>query len=376
MKLQPRRPRSYLALALPVVASLAIAGCSSSGNSSSPSGGDGSGTTDSSGVTTYASEADIIKAARAEGGELNIYQGSDDLVWDKAFKKKYPWVKINQTDLEPNQAAQKWATELSAGVHNMDVINTYVTQHDQFTSEPGKVQPLIVPNDKLVPKMYQDPTHQYHVFQLTPSALLYNTKLLPNGGPEDLLDLAKPEWKGKLVIDNPTDGGASALAMAVVKKELGGDEAKWEEYMKAVVANEPEITDSTSTSYDDLVRGERALCLCSYHDYVSQAKGTPVAADIENQKSTGLAQQANLLMAAKDAPHPAMAALWINWMLDPTGGQAQVVDTGRQASVPSATNGKSTALPPGTKVAPFTSLGSYISDPNPYNDTYQSIWGS
>src|SRR5262249_10052877 len=141
----------------------------------------------------------------------------------KGFQQAYPWAKVNATGLEPPAAAAKWGTEVSAGVSNLDVASIYITQVKQFTDK-GAVSAVTLPNDSLVEAPLQDPKHYFHATISFPYVLLYNTKLI-SGGPADLTDLTQPQWKGKLVVDNPALGGPGGLTLAAVRQEVGAD--KW-----------------------------------------------------------------------------------------------------------------------------------------------------
>jgi ABC-type Fe3+ transport system substrate-binding protein len=204
--------------------------------------------------------------------------------------------------------------------------------------------------------------------------LLYNTKELPDGGPADLADLTQPQWKGKVVMDNPALGGPGGLTMAAMKGVIGAD--GWQAWLKALKANDIDLTDSSSSSYDAVVRGERPLCICSYHDFIGQAAGTPVGVDFYNQDNTGVIPQAGTMVVSATAPHPAMAALWLNWVLSQDGGQAAVAASGRTPTEENVPGADKVGVPAGKKVASFSVLTDYINNPDSYNDVFKSIFGS
>lgn len=356
-------PLGLLAAALALL--LAATACSSSNG-----GGNGSAPDAGTNLKVYSTESELVDAAKAEGGQLDIYLSSELENLNTEFKKAYPFVNVTQTGLQPSAAAAKWSTELSADVHNVDALMTYVTNVPEFSAK-GEVAKVQVPNDALVGESQKDPSNYFHDVINVPSALLYNTKLLPDGGPENLQDLTDPKWKSQIVMDNPAVGGPTGLAMAAMKPVIGD---QWEQYLKDIEANEPQLTDSSSSSYDALVRGERALCVCSYHDFVAQDAGAPVKATLYNQSSTGLVQQGNAIAIASKAKHPATAALWVNWLLSPTGGQKLVAESGRTPTVADVPGAEKVTVPPGTKLASFTALGAYLDDPAPYNDIYKKVF--
>jgi ABC-type Fe3+ transport system substrate-binding protein len=360
----PSTPWRVRALAFSGVALLTLgtAACGSSASTASAPAG-----------PKVVADISSLEAAAKKEGTVNVYMAPEFTPFlVKGFQAAYPWAKVNATGLEPPAAAAKWATELSANVNNLDVASIYITQVKQFTDQKA-VAAVTLPNDSLVYAPLQDANHFFHATISFPYVLLYNTKLL-SGGPADLKDLTDPQWKGKLVMDNPALGGPGGLTMAAVRQETGA--GTWEQWLKDLKANQPDLTDSSSASYDAVVRGDRPLCICSYHDLIGQAAGTPVGVDFYNQASTGVIPQAGTMVIAAKAPHPNMAALWTNWVLSAAGGQAAIAASGRTPVEDNVPGAAKVSIPAGTKVASFDVLNDYLKDPGMFNDTYKQIFGN
>jgi iron(III) transport system substrate-binding protein len=67
-----------------------------------------------------------------------------------------------------------------------------------------------------IPPTYRSPAGEWVGIALRVSTLVYNTSLLPRAGlPTSILDLAKPQWKGKLAIA-PTDSDFPPIVGAVI----------------------------------------------------------------------------------------------------------------------------------------------------------------
>src|SRR4051794_31405643 len=176
---------------------------------------------------TWTDEAKLEAAAKEEG-TLDLYVNGDyDDVLVDGFKKAYPWATVNATNLDSAQASEKWSAELSADVHNVDVAVLRLDSYKPFVDE-GAVAKLTIPNGDQLPASARDADGYTWAVNNLILALLYNTKLA-DGGPSDLHDLADPEWKGKLVMPNPAEGGAAAIMFAAMKDQLGDD---WETWLK------------------------------------------------------------------------------------------------------------------------------------------------
>ncbi len=315
-------------------------------------------------------DVDALVADAQKEGTLNVYLPPEYVsFFIDGFKKAYPWATVNYTGLEPPQTIAKWSIELSAGVKTLDVAGLYIAQVAALKQMNALAQ-ISVPNDAKIREALQDPDHYFHSMIWFPYVVMYNTQLL-SAGPEDLTDLTAPEWKGKIAFDNPALGGSTALTLSAVRTELGHE--KWESWLKDLKANEPYLTESASTSYATVVRGDRALCICSYHDYVSQAEGTPVAADFYNQATTGIVPQVGVMVAAADAPHPHMAALFLNYILTEEA-QTGVMNSGR-APVVEVPGGEKVNVPDDVKVAsPTNEMAEYLADPASANAVYKQIF--
>jgi ABC-type Fe3+ transport system substrate-binding protein len=290
-------------------------------------------------VQTYTDLAALEAAAKGEG-TLNIYTAPeyDFLITD--FKKAYPWATVNFTGLEPPELAAKMQAELGANVNNVDIANLKLPQIQQFISQ-GALARVVVPNDALVPKELKDPEEYTHPETSSYTALVYNTDLVKDP-PTHLTDLTDPKWQGKFAIDSPTGGSTGSQVLAMERKILGDD--KWQAWLKGIADNQPNITKSSSASFDAVLRGDGVI--------------------------TALA----VAVVPKNAPHPHMAALWLNWMESAQGGQPGFAKSGRAPVVDFP--GNTVTLPAGTKVASvWAVLGDYFRDPDSYNKVMGSILG-
>jgi ABC-type Fe3+ transport system substrate-binding protein len=362
---RPARPLQWSILLLGLAALLAACSSQSSGASSSAPG---QATT----LKVYkTADMSNLEAQAKKEGTLNLYIAPDYSFVQKAFEAAYPWAKVNMTQLLPVPAVTKWSAEVNASVNQVDVVGVLPNQISSLR-DLRAVAGVQVPNDLLVSSSLQDPNGFGHPMVTLPIVILYNTKLTSTP-PKDLSELIEPQWKGQLVMDNPATGPTASWALAAERKVMG--DAQWDTFLAGLKANGPELTDSASESYAALVRGDRPICICSYSDYVAQKPGAPVAVDFYDQDSQGVVIRPIDAVVAAKAPHPAMAALFLNWMLSPTGGQQLMVNSGRipAVSVPGATKGN---VPSGVKVVPQSSvLSDYLDNPDSYVTAYKKYFG-
>jgi iron(III) transport system substrate-binding protein len=354
-----------------VSAVLAVSACSSSGVSAggSPAAG-GSSTTSGVALKSYTDAAALEADAKKEG-TLNIFISPDFQPFlVNGFKKAYPWAKVNYTGVQPDQAAAKLAAEVNSGLNQTDVAGMYPTAVGGFTAK-NQLARVQVPNDAQILPTVKDPQGFFFPMTNTSDAFVYNTDLVKTP-PKSLADLADPAWANKLVIQTPIGSGTGEQAFAMPYSTWG--DAKWTTWLDGLAKNKPQFVDSNSTAFASVLRGDRAICICNYHDFTNAPKSAPLAASFWDQDTFGaLGGGVGAVITAK-APHPAMAALWLNYMLDPKGGQAGMVASGRASSIVGVAGGD--VLPAGTKIANFnTTLGDLIKRPDFYETAYKKAFG-
>jgi ABC-type Fe3+ transport system substrate-binding protein len=312
-------------------------------------------------VQTYTDLA-ALEAAAKEEGTLNIYTAPEYDFLITGFKEAYPWATVNFTGLEPPETAAKVTAELGAGVNNVDIANLKLPQIQQFIAKDALAR-IVVPNDALVPDELKDPDGYTHPETSSHTALVYNTDLVKEP-PAGLAELTDPKWSGEFAIDSPTGGSTGSQVLASQRTVMGDEQ--WKKWLQGLADNKPNITKSSSSSFDAVLRGDSAICACGYHDFTDRDPNAPLGAVFYDQNGQGIITALAVAVAMKAAPHPHMAALWLNWMESPEGGQPGFAKSGRVPVVEFP--GNTVGLPAGTKVAPvWKVLGDYFKDPDSYN---------
>ncbi len=146
------------------------------------------------------------------------------------------------------------------------------------------------------------------------SAFCFNTEAakkhnLPK--PESWADLAKPVYKGQIVMPNPASSGTGYLSVASILQRLGEVEG-WK-YLDSIHPNMAEYTKSGSKPCKDAAAGERAIGVS--FEYVAlemKKKGAPVEMVLPREGS-GYEMEANAL-TRKGAKNPA-AKQFLDWAI-------------------------------------------------------------
>jgi len=144
------------------------------------------------------------------------------------------------------------------------------------------------------------------------SAFCVNTEVSKKNNlpmPTSWADLAKPVYKGQIVMPNPASSGTGYLSVASILQRMG--EAEGWKYLDALDKNIAEYTKSGSKPCKDAAAGERAIGVS--FEYVAlemKKKGSPVEMVLPKEGS-GYEMEANAL-TKKGAKNPA-AKQFLDW---------------------------------------------------------------
>jgi iron(III) transport system substrate-binding protein len=221
------------------------------------------------GFTTYASHDELVKAARAESGTLNVtiaqtQAGVDEVV--KLFTAKYSFVKAVGQEVGNSDA--RLVLELQAGTHKNDVVhleeelglaNYYPHLYKMDLLGMAEKKVIDMPVKMINPK-------QPNVAALG-SALAgvsYNSKVLPPDlVPKSYEDLLNPKLKnGQIWVDVSQASGLAALAVVWGKDKVI-------EYTTKLAEQKPVWTTGATRSITAMAAGEYAVgSLNHYHSVI------------------------------------------------------------------------------------------------------------
>ncbi len=179
--------RVFAALCLSAIAVVPIAGCGVSSSSSSDS------------LTLYSAQHEPMTEAFAKGfeeengAEVQIRYGEDE-----------------------GLASQ---IEQEGDASPADVVLTENTPPLESLSEKGRLSKVDPSTLEEVPSQYSSPDGDWVGVAARETVMVYNPKLIAASElPESILDLAKPEWKGKLAIA-PSEPDFVPIVSAIEKLE-------------------------------------------------------------------------------------------------------------------------------------------------------------
>jgi iron(III) transport system substrate-binding protein len=325
-----RAKRSLYRALAPVLAiglALGMAACSSSG------GGGGDGAKDSAKYDSM-SPADLAAAA-AKDGSLTWYTTfADDDVQPivAAFNKTYPKVKVNALRLSADKIPPRVITEQRGKKFNADIISGDSPQLAQLLQigalqsyTPKDIAPL--PGGLDLPKGYEG------VVYVVTTVVAYNPTVVKQKHlpvPTSWEDLTKPAWRGQFSIDPGAVNWYDSLI-----KQMGNDKAL--ALLKALGDNKPVFVESHTQALTDVQAGEPAGAATAY-GYKSSSLKKKTPEQIEFVNANPLPSSLTLIDLAKNAPHPAAARLFEDWMVSKAGQEAVVSVTNHTSIRPDVEN--------------------------------------
>ncbi|MDP2646475.1 MAG: extracellular solute-binding protein [Desulfobacterales bacterium] len=246
-----------------------------------------------------------------------------------AFRQKYG-ISLEILLGRGEEIVTKVTAERRAGIYSVDLMLHGMTTF--FNSVKPKaltvpIAPLLVAPDVLdrskwrggrLPFADKEGHLAVLVYGSAPH-LLVNTTLVKPGEFKTHQDFLDPKWRSKLVINDPSVGGAGAEWFTFVMLQLMGQE-KGMAFMKQLVKQEQAITRNQRLLAEWVARGKYVGAIGTSKATAADLmrSGAPVAyADMKDPRPTS-SGTGNIMVVDK-APHPNATKLFTNWILSKDG---------------------------------------------------------
>lgn len=204
---------------------------------------------------TAATAAEATAAPAASGGALTImthdsFSVSEDVL--KAFEQQSGATVQVLKSGDAGQALNKAALSKDAPLADVffGVDNTFLTR----ALKAGIFEPYNAPALAQVPAQYKlDPSNSLLPIDYGYVAINYDRAYMEQNNvtpPATLEDLAKPEWKGKLVVENAATSSPGLTFLLATIGHFGTEGSyTWLDYWKDLRANDVLVSDSWSDAY-------------------------------------------------------------------------------------------------------------------------------
>jgi iron(III) transport system substrate-binding protein len=271
----------------------------------------------------------LVAAAREEGSVVWSGTPAGDVrkVLPAAFADRYG-VEVEYVGARNSETAAKIKAERDAGIF----------AHDVFTSGGESAAVVFYGSDwlgslkdVLLPEIadganwtggetpWVDPEGQ-HILAISNFVQLpyvVNTDAVSADEVSEWDDLLRPEWRGKIVLEDPLESGGAIYTAAMLADEFGDDFVR-----KLYVDQQPTFLADARQEVDDVARGTFAVGVALHQGEVGAAtsQGLPLEVVVPTKGQVTTAGSGMLSINNK-APHPNAAKLLVNWLACKEGGQ-------------------------------------------------------
>ena len=258
-----------------------------------------------------AQDANLIEAAKKDG-RLVLYGTMQSDIFEllqKAFQKKTGIV-VEYWRTSATKVMERALSEARAGKAFFDLVMA-TEDTMRIMLKEGMFSKYVSPMNKDFPKDAIDP-------DLGPRArnhivgIVYNKSIIkPADAPKSLEDLVKPQYRGKLVMADPTLHTTTAQWLANLHKLIGKEKA--EKFVRELAAMKPALVESFNPAADRVTSGEFPIGITYiYYVYLNGIKGAP----LDYVRTGRFLGDASYLSLFHKAPHADAAKAFIDFFLD------------------------------------------------------------
>lgn len=260
----------------------------------------------------FAQDAKLIDAAKKEGGKAVVYSSMESSISDgiaAGFKKK-TGLEMEYWRGSSTKVLDRALNEHRAGKPLFDVAITIADPMFLMQKE-GVFAKYVSPTAAAYPKSLIDPDlgPNYRTLLI---GIVYNKDLIkPADAPKSFEDLVKPQYKGKLIMPDPTQHTTTTQWVASLPKLLGKE--RGEKFIRDLAASKPILAESLLPPVERAVSGEVPIAITLLHyTYVFSQKGAP----LDYVRTPRLLGDGNYVALANKAPHPNAGKAFIDYFLD------------------------------------------------------------
>lgn len=150
--------------------------------------------------------------------------------------------------------------------------------------------------------------------------LVYNSDLIKKGEITSYKDILKPQYAGKIIINDPTTSGSGAAAFTHLALDIWNmEEAK--DFLRQLVSKQKGVIERDNRLHVETVaRGKYAIAMGTSPEVVASfiEAGAPVVAVVAKEGTNVTSAAAGATMPTKMA-HPNAAIVFLNWLLSKEG---------------------------------------------------------
>ena len=266
----------------------------------------------------FSQNTELIQAAKKEGGKVVAYGSLESDAVDalgKAFHEK-TGLTLEYWRASATKVMDRVLSEYRAGKPLFDVVLTNDTPM-QIMDKQGVFAKYTSPSAKDFPKSAIDPELGPR-YRNVVIGIVYNKSLIaPADAPKSLEDLLKPQYRGKLVMPDPTQHTTTAQWLASLDKLMGKEKA--EKYVHDLAATHPVLVESLLPAAKRVTTGETPIAITYIkYAYIFGKQGAP----LDYVRLGKFLGEGHYIDLSNKAPHPDAGKAFIDFFL---GNQSMTI---------------------------------------------------
>ncbi|MGH9918579.1 MAG: ABC transporter substrate-binding protein [Nitrososphaerales archaeon] len=281
----------------------------------------------SSAMTSSSTTSALYQTALAEG-KVTVYGSPTGVQFANitaAFNKVYPGITVTYTSEQPPAAVPLVKDGIQANGSSVDVLLQAATTMyplEQSGAPCPCITPYVSPYASQFPRDALDPLNESTPIIELALGWAYNTNLIPPANvPTTMAEVANAQFKGEVVMNDPTTGTAFTQYWASLANDLGNTTV-YGFIHDLYNTTDPVIVPTTTSCMNSVASGTYAICLAGYMQ--DAAPDIQLGSPMKFLNITGLPllitpSDAAILKGAQD---PAAAQLLIDFMASPVGQTA------------------------------------------------------
>ncbi len=258
----------------------------------------------------YSQSASLISAAKKEG-KVVIYGSLESDVAESAFSgfKKKVGIDVDYWRASATKVMDRALTESRAGKPVVDIVLTNDNPM-QIMFKEGLFAKYDSPSAKEFPKEAIDPNLGAR-YRNVIIGVVYNKDIIkPADAPKSLEDLVKPQYRGKLVMPDPTQHTTTTQWVASLDKLMGKEKAA--KFIRDLAAQKPILVESLLPAAERVSTGETPIAITYVkYVYIFGQKGAP----LEYVRLGKFMGDGHYLDLTAKAPHPNAGKALIDYFL-------------------------------------------------------------
>lgn len=256
----------------------------------------------------------LEEGARGEGRLAMIPNMRGDLLrrHTKLFQDRYPFIRIEASDMSDQVAAERFIAEEAVGQHLTDLIGltlpdlTVILAKQLVVRNPTPAAAAILPQYT----EFLDQEHRWVPWYWSEHGISYNPQIItPDKAPKTWQDLCNPAYRGQVSFEPGETKYLAGLYLMM-------GEAQFRDWAKCIGDNKPVIQEGHSSRLMLMLAGDHGIQGDNFfYEGMLQKRRNPGKVAFEIVWTAPILARAGMVVISKNAPHPHASALYTDWLL-------------------------------------------------------------